>query len=95
MLILYYKPYCPYSQRVIAANERIKAPLVLMDITLGAAAKAVLLQNGGKIQVPFLDDTERSVSLYESLDIIDYLQTYYGNGSKPVVEPMANVCPIE
>lgn len=95
MLTLSYKPFCPYCQRVIAANEQIKAPLVLVDISVDAAAKAVLLEKGGKTQVPFLDDTDRGISLYESADIIEYLHTNYGIGLKPVIPEVGNVCPIE
>ncbi len=95
MLNLYCKTYCPYSARVIAANEQIKAPLQLLDIYAEPQLRSVLLEKGGKNQVPFLEDTERGVSLYESLDIIEYLHTHYGSGTAPVVQTVAHVCPIE
>lgn len=95
MLTLYVKPYCPYCARVIAVNGAIKAPLVYKDITADAAVRAELLEKGGKSQVPYLDDTDRGVSMYESGDIIDYLQTHYGNGAAPIVPEAGNVCPIE
>ncbi len=95
MLVSYVKPYCPYCARVIAANETIKAPLVYKDISADPAVRAELLEKGGKSQVPYLDDTDRGVSMYESGDIIDYLQTHYGNGVVPVVPEAGNVCPID
>ena len=95
MLNLYYKPYCPYCVRVIAANEQIKAPLVLLDVMSDSAVVAVLFEKGGKTQVPFLEDTDRGIMMYESLDIIDYLQTNYGQGEAPVVSAVPNVCPID
>lgn len=33
---------------------------------------------GGQDQIPFLVDTEREVSMYESDDIVDYLEQHYG-----------------
>lgn len=95
VLHLYYKPFCPYCVRVITANEQIKAPLILKDISADAGAKATLLEKGGKTQVPFLGDTDRDVCMYESLDIIEYLHTNYGTDIKPIVPEIGNVCPIE
>ena len=34
----------------------------------------ILLEKGGKSQVPFLIDSEHGMSLYESEDIIDYVK---------------------
>ena len=34
----------------------------------------ILLEKGGKLQVPFLVDREHGMSLYESEDIIDYVK---------------------
>lgn len=95
MLNLYYKPFCPYCARVIAANEQIKAPLVLLEVSSQPDERAALLAKGGKAQVPFLEDTDRGVSMYESLDIIAYLHTHYGKGAAPSVVEVGNVCPIE
>ena len=95
MLALYYKPTCPYCLSVLAANQTIKAELTLRNISADPAAKEELLAKGGKTQTPFLEDTERGVLMYESHDIIDYLQTHYGKGAAPVVVPVGNVCPIE
>lgn len=95
MLNLYYKPYCPYSVRVTTANETINAPLQLLDVVADPAHKAALIEKGGKYQVPFLEDTDRGVTMYESVDIINYLQVNYGQGEAPVVVPVPNVCPIE
>ena len=95
MLSLYYKPTCPYSARVLAANQTMGVELVLRNIGAEPAAREELLAKGGKTQVPFLDDTNRGVSMYESLDIIAYLHKYYGKGTTPTVAAVGNVCPIE
>jgi len=95
MLNLYIKTYCPYSIRVLEANEVIKAPLNLLDITINPDLKTELLAKGGDTQVPFLEDTERGVSMYESIDIIDYLDEHYGSGAEVTVKYVGNVCPID
>ena len=85
MLNLYIKPYCPYCARVMAANETIKAPIHYRDITSDPEIRDQLMTKGGKSQVPFLEDIDRNVTMYESEDIIAYLQTYYGEGAAPDV----------
>jgi len=95
MLNLYYKPYCPYCHRVLRANETINASLNLLDITADPGVRADLVAKGGKQQVPYLEDTDRGVSMYESLDIIDYLAKNYKPGVVVTVPEVGNVCPID
>ena len=95
MLTLYYKPTCPYSTQVLTVNQSMRVVLTLRNILTDVSAREELLAKGGKNQVPFLDDTERGVMLYESLDIITYLHQYYATGAAPVVAFVGNVCPIE
>ncbi len=95
MLNLYVKTGCPYCKRVLEANETIKAPLTLLNISEDSALKAELIEKGGIAQAPYLEDTDRGVSMYESLDIIDYLSKEYGGGQKVEVATVGNVCPID
>ncbi|MFN3692909.1 MAG: glutathione S-transferase N-terminal domain-containing protein [Candidatus Paceibacteria bacterium] len=95
MLNLYYKPTCPYSLRVLKANETIKAPLLLLNVRADDRAMDELIKKGGKAQVPYLEDTERGVAMYESIDIIDYLAKHYAAGAVPVTAQPGNVCPID
>ncbi len=95
MLNLYYKPSCPYCARVLAANEKIRAPLTLLDVLSATGVMAELMAKGGKTQVPFLEDTDRGISMYESADIIVYLNEHYGNGGTVCVPEAGNVCPID
>ncbi|PSQ30957.1 hypothetical protein BRD09_05045 [Halobacteriales archaeon SW_10_68_16] len=37
-----------------------------------------MLELGGEDQIPFLVDTARDVTMYESDDIVDYLEEHYG-----------------
>lgn len=78
MLTLYYKPTCPYSQTVLNEAENLHISCTLKDIT-DDVLRAELNEVGGKVQTPFLVDTDTGVSLYESRDIIDYLYERYGS----------------
>ena len=73
----------------------IQASLIILDTYIHPELKAELLTKGGKTQVPYLEDTQRTVSMYESLDIIKYLKENYGNGALVPVAVVGNVCPID
>ena len=74
MYTLYYKPTCPFCQRVMQMAENFNIELDLRDITESEEFLAELVEKGGDDKVPFLIDTERGISMYESNDIIDYLR---------------------
>jgi glutathione S-transferase len=38
---------------------------------------AELMEKGGKRQIPYLHDTDKNIQMYESDDIIEYLQENY------------------
>jgi len=38
-----------------------------------------LMEKGGERQVPYLDDTEHNMRMYESDNIVDYLRTHYAS----------------
>jgi glutathione S-transferase len=93
MLTLYVKPYCFYCAQVLRANEKIGAELVLRDVMADPTAYSELVATGGKGQTPFLVDTERGVSLYESLDIIVYLEKYYSKATASTVTSIESTLP--
>jgi len=82
MLTLYYKPSCAFCRRVLAVVDRLEIEVDLKDI--GEEENlAELIEKGGEKQVPFLVDTEHSVEMYESDDIVNHLQKNYGKDSAP------------
>lgn len=95
MLNLYTKTFCPYSLRVLGANKSIGADLNILDISKNPALKEELISKGGKSQVPYLEDTDNDVSMYESLDIIDYLNNNFGGNKQLEIAEVGNVCPID
>jgi glutaredoxin 3 len=73
MLVLYYRPTCPYCKKVLAAAKELGVGLEVRDIGDAVHAKE-LVESGGKQQVPYLVDRKYNVSMYESDDIIEYLK---------------------
>ena len=82
MLILYYKPTCPYCQKVLGEVEDMGIKFDLKDISADESLAEELIEKGGKRQVPYLIDTEKEVSMYESSDIVDYLKENYSEGNE-------------
>lgn len=71
-LVLYYKPGCPYCDRVIFFMDGNDIELHMKDISKDPEAKRHLIEVGGKNQVPclFIDGKP----MYESEDIVAYLK---------------------
>ena len=78
MFILYIQTGCPYCAIVIAAFDELGLPFESRNIQ-SDAYRAELLARGGKIQVPYLVDISRNIEMYESADIVKYVQTHYRN----------------
>ena len=73
MYLLFQKERCPYCQMVRQALAERGLSYVLVAAEEGAPAQDVLEKLGGKKQVPFLVDLDKGKMLYESADIIAYL----------------------
>lgn len=93
MVTLYMKPTCPFCRRVVAVLDRLSIDIEQKDISDNDAYAAELVEKGGKQQVPFLLDEANDIALYESDDIVAYLQKEYGAPSRPRVHNAgASVC---
>jgi glutaredoxin 3 len=98
MLTLYYKPTCPFCQRVLQMAENLKVELDLKDVSEDETALAELIEKGGMKQVPYLVDSDKDVAMYESSDIIEYLRENHANTdasespTKPRVHVGGSVC---
>lgn len=75
MLILYIKDNCPYSTVVMRKLDELNISVETKNIANNRNALE-LIEKGGKYQAPCIIDTDRKIALYESSDIIDYLDTY-------------------
>ncbi len=76
MPILFVRTGCQYCAKVLHAASELGVELEVRN-TADPAVLAELMARGGKRQVPYLVDSERSVSLYESDDIIEHLHATF------------------
>ncbi|MFT5849640.1 MAG: glutaredoxin 3 [Patiriisocius sp.] len=81
MLTLYYKPTCPFCQRVLGEAEDMGIKLDLKDISSDPVLADELIERGGKRMVPYLVDADRNVEMYESGDIVAYFAEHYKDGT--------------
>lgn len=77
MLTLYYRPTCAYCQHVLGEIESLGIKVVLKNISSDPSYQEELLSLGGKVQVPYLSDTEKGIHMYESNDIVAYISQHY------------------
>lgn len=80
MIQLYFDPSCPFCVRVIdhLASRGIDYERKQISLRSSSETRDELIALGGKSQVPFLRDPERDVQMYESADIIAYVDEHYG-----------------
>lgn len=70
---LYFKPECPYCQKVMKYMDEAHVELPMFNIHEGSN-QSDLIEIGGKKQVPCL--IINGEALYESDDIISYLKEH-------------------
>ncbi len=80
MLLLYVTQGCPYCEKVRRYAEEAAVLLHERDIADPEILNE-LMHKGGMRQVPFLDDTDERVRMYESDDIVEYLRNKYERGA--------------
>ncbi|MDD3435712.1 MAG: glutathione S-transferase N-terminal domain-containing protein [Candidatus Gastranaerophilales bacterium] len=74
MLLLYKMEGCPYCAKVLKHLEEKNLQFRALDIS-DPVNMDELLHLGGEDQVPFLVDTDHNAKMYESDDIIQYVDT--------------------
>ena len=77
MLELYQFEECPYCVKVRIKLSELGLDYISRTAPKGSAKRKYLEKLGGKQQVPFLVDQDKGVMMYESDDIIEYLQKTY------------------
>ncbi len=79
-LALYQFRACPFCIKVRRAIKRLSLKIELRDAQYDQANRQALLQGGGEIKVPCLrikNDAGEDIWLYESNDIIAYLNKHF------------------
>ena len=84
MLELYQAEGCPYSGTVREKMTELGLSYVVHNPRLhdgdvqNEQTHDELLALGGEDQIPFLVDHQRGITMYESDEIVDYLDEQYG-----------------
>ncbi|MEC7583348.1 MAG: glutathione S-transferase N-terminal domain-containing protein [Planctomycetota bacterium] len=80
MIQLYLDPGCPFCVRVTEHFAKRSIPYEPLEFSVyeDSDLRRELIARGGKSQVPYLYDPDRAVGMYESADIIDYVDRHYG-----------------
>jgi len=76
-LALYHFSTCPFCIKVRHEMARLSLPISLREAQHDTKNREDLLQGGGKVQTPCLhivDEQGKTQWMYESSDIINYLQ---------------------
>src|SRR5436190_599475 len=77
LLELYDFRGCPYCRQVREALSELDLEHVVRNVPKGSPKRAALVERGGKMQVPYLIDPNTDRALYESDDIVAYLEAQY------------------
>jgi len=74
-------PFCKIVREALCAME---IPHTVMFTPRGSRNRQKLWEMTGRFQVPFLDDPNTNVRLFESEAMVEYLQKQYGIDESPV-----------
>ncbi len=85
LLQLYDIENCPYCRLVREALTELDLDAEIYPCPKnGRRFRPIVAEQGGKTQFPYLVDPNTGVSMYESLDIIEYLFETYGQREMPL-----------
>jgi glutathione S-transferase len=82
LLELYDFEACPYCRKVREVLSELDLDYRARPVAQGSGRRAELVRRGGKMQAPYLVDPNTATELYESDDIIRYLNATYGDGER-------------
>ena len=69
--------WSPYSRLVRERLCELELPYVLHNLAKNSPSRAEFRRLHGKVQVPYLEDPNTGARMFESADIIDYLDRIY------------------
>jgi glutathione S-transferase len=67
-------PFCRIARETLCELE---LPYLLHNVAAGSPKREAFVRRAGKMQVPYLVDPNTSAAMYESADIVRYLETTY------------------
>lgn len=78
LLVLYNFEASPYCRKVRETLCELNLDYLVNNVAKGSTRRARLKELGGKVMVPYLVDPNTDVEMYESDEIIGYLEERYG-----------------
>jgi glutathione S-transferase len=72
-------PFCRIARESLSSLE---LPYVLHNVAKGSPRRPAFVERAGRMQVPWLFDPNTQVSLFESADIVTYLEETYASPAK-------------
>ena len=81
-LELYDFEGCPYCRKVREVLSELDLDYLARPVAHGSPRRVELRRRGGKVQAPYLVDPNTGAEMYESDDIIGYLNSTYGRGRR-------------
>lgn len=78
MLELFQFEKCPYCKKVREKLSELELDYICRNVPFNSEKRKLLTVLGDKEQVPMLIDMDKSLLMYESDDIIQYLEETYG-----------------
>lgn len=82
LLELYDFEACPYCRKVREVLSELDLDYLAHPVAHGSPRRAELVKRGGKMMAPYLVDPNTGAEMYESDDIIGYLNASYGAGER-------------
>ncbi|MFW6087111.1 MAG: glutathione S-transferase N-terminal domain-containing protein [Myxococcota bacterium] len=76
-LELYSFEASPYCRIVREALCSLELPYLLHNVAKGSPSRGAFVERSGKMKVPYLIDPNTGVAMFESADIVAYLQDTY------------------
>jgi glutathione S-transferase len=70
----------PFCRIVREALSSLELPYRLHNVAKGSAKRAAFVERSGRMQVPYLADPNSGVEMFESADIVAYLERSYALG---------------
>lgn len=93
-----YEP-SPFCRPVFERLSELELPYLWRTTARGSPSRALLKELTGRIQVPYLEDENTGVAMFESAEILEYLDQVYGPGApgakaEPTEEERSNAIAI-
>jgi glutathione S-transferase len=73
-------PFCRIAREALSSLE---LPYQLHNVAQGSARREEFVARSGRMMVPWLSDPNTGRTMFESADIVRYLESTYGRGAEP------------